>query len=430
MRSVAIASTVACSLSWTCGWAVAQPATALDAVERSVVRVVGDSGTGSGSVVAPGWVLTNQHVVDGQTTFEVASAHTGGRRRARVAWSSEALDLAVLEVDGLTLPPVTLGTMELRTRERVWALGYPGVADQISPADDVTSTEGVIGRLHTNSWDGRAGRQLDIIQHSADINPGNSGGPLINDCGVVIGVNTAGFLSAQGMFMASRITEAVRELDRFDDISLDTTDAPCDDDAARAAAAAAAAADAAGAFGDETAAAVSAANRALWLAVGVGTVALPALLLALRKPRREVVRIVEKMSTSIRHHMGRPAGRRRAATGPRVVNSAAAPVLVLAAEGAPQILVRDTGLGRGAGGFVVGSHAPLVDSVVGHPTISRRHARVTRERRRFYIEDLNSSNGTRVNGVALEPFKPRTIAPGDDVQLGDLPVLAVQSVRP
>ena len=428
MRSVAIASTVACSLSWTCGWAAAQPATGLDAVERSVVRVVGDSSTGSGSVVAPGWVLTNQHVVDGQTTLGVVSAHTSGGRRARLAWSSEALDLAVLEVDGLTLPPVTLGTMELRTRERVWALGYPGVADQISPADDVTSTAGVIGRLHTNSWDGGPGRQLDIIQHSADINPGNSGGPLINDCGVVIGVNTAGFLSAQGMFMASRITEAVRELDRFDDISLKTTDAPCEDDAARAAAAAAAAADAAGALGDETAAAVSAANRAVWLAVGVGTVALPALLLALRKPRREVVRIAERMSSSIRH-LGRPAGRRRAASGPRRPSPTAAPVLVLTAEGAPDVLVRDTGLGRGDGGFVVGSQAPLVDGVVAHPTISRRHARVTRDRRRFYIEDLNSSNGTRVNGVALEPFEPRTIAPGDDVQFGDMPVLTVESGR-
>ena len=176
MRSVAIASTVACLLSWTCGWAAAQPATGLDAVERSVVRVVGDSSTGSGSVVAPGWVLTNQHVVDEQTTLGVVSAHTSGGRRARLAWSSEALDLAVLEVDGLTLPPVTLGTMELRTRERVWALGYPGVADQISPADDVTSTEGVIGRLHTNSWDGGPGRQLDIIQHSADINPATAAG--------------------------------------------------------------------------------------------------------------------------------------------------------------------------------------------------------------------------------------------------------------
>ena len=196
MRHVVVAVSVGGALL-TGGFAAAQPA-ALDEVDESVVRLAGDSGAGSGSVVAPGRVLTNWHVVDGQRTLAVVSAHTGGARRARVIWSSEALDLAVLAVDGLALPAATLGTMALRPRERVWALGYPGVADQISAAHDVTSTEGVVSRLHTAPWERAGGRALEIVQHSADINPGNSGGPLVNDCGVVIGVNTAGFPSAQG----------------------------------------------------------------------------------------------------------------------------------------------------------------------------------------------------------------------------------------
>ena len=350
----------------------------------------------------------------------------------------------MLAVDGLTLPPVTLGAMELRTRVRVWALGYPGVADRISAADEVTSTEGVIGRLHTAPWERGSGRALEIIQHSAAINPGNSGGPLVDDCGAVIGVNTAGFLSAQGMFMASRITEAVRELQGLG-IGFDATDERCEGQVAQAAAtagtaraAAARAAAAAAALGEETAAAAAAANRATWLALGLGAVALPALLLAFHKPRREVVRVVEGMSARVRslggagrsdHHHRRAAPRATPATA-RAPGSGD-PVLVLAAEGAAGgILVRDAGLGRSDGGFVVGSSAPLVDGVVTHPTVSRRHARVTRDRRRFYIEDLNSSNGTRVNGSTIEPFRPRAIAPGDDIQLGDMPVLSVQSGRP
>ena len=452
MRNVENLAMAGWALFLMVGTATAQPA-ALDEVEESVVRVVGDRGTGSGSVVASERVLTNWHVVKAQRTIAVVSAHTD-EKRARMIWSSEALDLALLAVDGLTLPPAALGTMAPQTRERVWALGYPGVADAISATHDVTSTEGVIGRLHTAPWDETISQAqaLEIIQHSADINPGNSGGPLVNDCGVVIGVNTAGFPSAQGTFVASRITEAVREL-RINGIEPNTTDASCEGAAAQAAAiadtargaaaaaeaAAAAAAETADALGEDTEAAAVAVRRVTWLALGVGAVALLGLLLGLRRPRREVLRVVERASRTVRS-LGRAerlgVGRRRAAagvaSGPARFEPTGAPVLLLAATGgkAGDIQVRDAGLGRAAGGFVIGSYDALVDGVAAHPTISRRHARVTRDDRGFYIEDLNSSNGTRVNDVALDPFKPTAIAPGDAVRFGAMEALSVQHVRP
>ena len=446
MRWVAGASIVSLSSFLTSGYAAAQSAAAFDAVEQSVVRVVGDSATGSGSVVAPGRVLTNWHVVDGQGTLAVVSAHTGGARRARLHWSDEALDLAVLAVDGLTLPPVTLGTMELNAPAEVWVAGYPGVSDLISGRAtlDPTWTAGVISRLYPGSWEpGSGGLELNIIQHDAAVNPGNSGGPLFNACAVVIGVNTQKVVDVaeDGVFMASRITEAVRELRRLG-VGFDATDEACAGDAAQAAADAGAARDTAaqatadaGAARDTAAQAAAAAgavvvgvnelrdeaNRTTWLVLGVGAVALPALLLALRKPRREVVRVIERLSRSVRHP-----------STPARAPSAGAPVLVLAAApGATgEILVRDTGLERAAGGFVVGTHAPLVDGVVAHTTVSRRHARVTCDGPRFYIEDLNSSNGTRVNGATLAPFAPRAIAPGDRVQLGAMAMLSVRPVRP
>ena len=446
MRRAAIVSTVVWALIWAGGSAAAQSRAARDEAERSIVRVVGDRSTGSGSVVAPERVLTNFHVVDGQGTLAVVSAHTGGERRARVIWSSAPLDLAVLAVDGLNLPAVTLGTMALNETEQVRAAGYPGVSDRITgwATLDPTWTAGVISRLYRGPWDpAGGGRELDKIQHDAAVNPGNSGGPLFNACLVVVGVNTqkVAATAADGVFMASRITEAVRELSARG-IGLDATDEPCQDQAelaaARAAtasdaatAAAAAATDAASALGEETAAAAAAADRATRLALGLGLVALPALLLALRKPRREVVRVVERVSRSVRL-LGRGG---HAAPPPMPASDfpggSGAPALVLGAEeAAGSVLVRDTGLGRGEGGFVVGSHVALVDAVVSHRTISRRHARVTRDGGRFYIEDLNSGNGTRVNGEALEPFSPRAIVPGDAVQLGRMPVLSVQSVRP
>ena len=430
--------------------ATAQP-NVLDEVKRSIVRVVGERGTGSGSVIAPERVLTNWHVVDGQPVLAVVSSYTGGARRARLIWKDEALDLAVLAVNNLKLPPVVLGTMKLRATDRVWALGFPGAADQISAAHDVTWTEGVIGRLHKAPWERGRGQMLEIIQHNADINPGNSGGPLVNDCGVVVGVNTAGIQKAHGTFMASRITEALRELNRLN-IKVQTTDAVCKDraaraearadtasgdaaralataerasgDAARAEAAATSAAEARHKLLDKMGLAVIVAKHAKWLAMGVGALALTALLLALRRPRREVVRVVERVSRRVRD-LGR-VGRRRAAAPGRVEVSGA-PLLQLVSEGAAgDILVWETSLGRAAGGFVIGSHASLVDGVATHPTVSRRHARVTREEGQFYLEDLNSKNETRINGLTLDPFVRQSITPGDEIQLGAMAVLSVQ----
>lgn len=433
MRYLAIVSIVGWSVLAAWGTAAAQAGAAIDQVEGSVVRVVGSTGTGSGSVVAPERVLTNWHVVDGQRTLSVVSAGTGGQRPARLVWSSEELDLAVLAVDGLTLPPVTLG-MTLSERERVWALGYPGAADQISQAHDVTSTGGVIGRLHEAPWPGSGGRALDIIQHDAAINPGNSGGPLVNDCGAVIGVNTSGHRTAQGLFLASRITEAARELTRLG-IAFDATDGPCEtadqtaavdslgNEVSQVAAQAAAATAAVGDVGDTAARAVVAADRALWVAIGLGAVAVPALLLALRRPRREIFRVVERVST----RLGRPlggggsGGRSGVASG----RPSDAPVLVFAGA-AGEMPVRDVGLAQRDGGCVIGRNPELVDVVVDDQTVSWRHARLTRDGRAFYVEDLNSSNGTRVNGAALDPFVPRAITPGDAVRFGD----AALSVRP
>ena len=436
MRYLTIVSIVGWSVLVAWGTAAAQGGAAIDEVEGSVVRIVGSSGTGSGSVVAPERVLTNWHVVDGERTLSVVSAVTGGQRPARLVWSSEELDLAVLAVDGLTLPPVTLGTMALRTRERVWALGYPGAADQISRAHDVTSTGGVISRLHAASWSGPGGRALDIIQHDAAINPGNSGGPLVNDCGAVIGVNTSGHRTAQGMFLASRITEAARELRRLG-IAFDAADGPCEtadqtaavdslgNEVSQVAAQAAAATAAVGDAGDTAARAVVAADRALWVAIGLGAVAVPALLLALRKPRREIFRVVEQASTRLRRPPGSGSSGGSGAASRRPSD---APVLVLAGA-AGEMPVRDVGLARRDGGCVIGRNPDLVDVVVGDRTVSWRHARVTRDGRAFYVEDLNSSNGTRVNGAALDPFVPRAIAPGDAVQFGDA-ALSVRPARP
>lgn len=470
-----------------------QSATAVDRIreaDRSVVRVVTllptGFGTGSGAVVAPGIVLTNHHVVNGGAGHRVISAHTGGMRAARLRWGSPELDLAVLEVEGLALSEVLLGTMPLQTGETVWAVGFPGIADAITGQMSLqtTLTRGVIGRLYRAPWDVRAGgRELDQIQHDAAINPGNSGGPLISDCGMVVGVNTRGALASQGVFVASRITEAVREL-RALGIAVNTTNTRCTDDeasaareaaeaAARAAeqaeraaasavseaaeAAASAAAEAVGSAVGETERRMDAAEDrvalGLWITLGMAAVMFPTLMfLTMRAPRREVVRVVERVSGRVRDpgrragsglylpfryfRSGRGAvagGARRPGGAGSPPHGAALPDLRFVADasdyGDPPIDIRFGGhrLRRAEGGLVIGRQPALVDEVIHDPAVSMRHARVIRRGGRFFIEDLNSREGTWVDGERLVPFTPRELARNAVVQLGDGPRLALQS---
>ena len=475
-----------------------QSRTAVDRIreaDRSVVRVVTllptGFGTGSGAVVAPGIVLTNHHVVDGGAGHQVISAHTGGMQQARVRWGSPELDLAVLEVEGLALPEVLLGTMALQTGEAVWAVGFPGIADAITGdmSLQTTLTRGVIGRLYRAPWDVRAGGpQLDLIQHDAAINPGNSGGPLISDCGMVVGVNTRSALASQGVFVASRITEAVREL-RTLGIAVSTSDARCTDDeasaareaaeaAARAAeqavqaaasaatvaaeAAASAAAEAAGSAVEATERRMDAAEDrlalGLWITLGMAAVMFPTLMfLTMRAPRREVVRVVERGSDRGRGQgssvdSGRAGGTglylpfryfrpgggavaggaRRPGGAGGVPHEAALPNLRFVADAsdygdAPiDFRIGGRGLRRAEGGLVIGRQPALVDEVIQDPTVSMRHARVIRRGGRFFIEDLNSREGTWVNGERLVPFTPRELGRDAVVQFGDGPRLALQ----
>ena len=110
-----------------------------------------------------------------------------------------------------------------------------------------------------------------------------------------------------------------------------------------------------------------------------------------------------------------------------------APVLVLTASGTSggprrDILVRSGAVGPGGEGFVLGRHASIVHAVADHPTISRRHARITRDGNVFYIEDLSSANGTWVNDNRLTVGTKVRIDTGDTVRLAGMDPLTVRPV--
>ncbi|CAH2932026.1 MAG: Outer membrane stress sensor protease DegQ, serine protease [uncultured Paraburkholderia sp.] len=138
---------------------------------------------GSGVIVSSeGYILTNQHVVDGADQIEIALAD-GRTTNAKVIGIDPETDLAVLKVNMTNLPTITLGRMEqTRVGDVVLAIGNPFGVGQ-------TVTMGIVSALGRNHLG--INTFENFIQTDAAINPGNSGGALVDVNGNLLGINTA-----------------------------------------------------------------------------------------------------------------------------------------------------------------------------------------------------------------------------------------------
>lgn len=171
-------------------------------------------GTGSGVVVAKGYVLTNYHVVENASMLEVTSGDD--TYSATVAGYDESLDLAVLKVEDLPLEPVVLGDSDaLKVGDWAICIGNP-------LSFTGTTTVGVISALNrevtsksTDAYGRRTNNVNLMIQTDAAINAGNSGGGMFNVAGELVGVPsmkyTGSYYSAatvEGIGMAIPINAA------------------------------------------------------------------------------------------------------------------------------------------------------------------------------------------------------------------------------
>jgi serine protease DegQ len=140
-------------------------------------------GLGSGVIIsASGYILTNNHVVDGADEIEVILNDTR-KAKAQVIGTDPDTDLAILKIELDKLPVIVLGNSDaLQVGDPVLAIGNPFGVGQ-------TVTSGIVSALGRN--------QLGIntfenfIQTDAAINPGNSGGALVDVNGNLMGINTA-----------------------------------------------------------------------------------------------------------------------------------------------------------------------------------------------------------------------------------------------
>jgi len=149
----------------------------------------GGAGLGSGVVVsADGYILTNNHVVEGADEIAVMLPD-GKPAKARVVGVDPETDLAVLKVDARDLRPIGFANPgDVEVGDVVLAIGNPFGVGQ-------TVTQGIVSATGRN----RVGINTfeNFIQTDAAINPGNSGGALVDASGRLIGINTA-ILSPSG----------------------------------------------------------------------------------------------------------------------------------------------------------------------------------------------------------------------------------------
>ncbi len=184
---------------------------------EAVVQVRTPGGQGSGFFLnAEGYLITNFHVIEGETRISVEVYHQRNgqlERRSykdvRIVAMNKFADLALLSIEDEDRPEfsaVILGSPDsLAVGERVFAIGSPlGLERTLTEGIVSTKTRELAGDLY--------------LQTTAQINPGNSGGPLFNLRGEVVGVTNMKLLSGEGLGFAipvERVTYFLRHRDAF-----------------------------------------------------------------------------------------------------------------------------------------------------------------------------------------------------------------------
>jgi serine protease Do len=202
-----------------------EPAPVPDLVKRlgdSVVLVKTSSGQGSGFLISSaGHVITNYHVVEGETRIVVTLFREGANgferqdlKQVKLLALQPLRDIALLQLDlselegPLPKPVVINDEHDLNVGDLIFAIGNPLGLERSVTQGIVSSTTRTMGHLR-------------LIQTDASINPGNSGGPLFNARGEVVGIVCAGATSFDGLAFGIPANELVDFLMHRDSFAYD-----------------------------------------------------------------------------------------------------------------------------------------------------------------------------------------------------------------
>lgn len=408
------------------GLTLAPPAAAQDfrevvaAADGAVGRIVAETGsglaTGSGFVVSTAGdgllhFVTNHHVIEDALSTTVVFGRDGvlAVYDAEITDISRRYDLAALLLFPRDGPDWRFGALPIAMREMdkaepVAVLGFPGVSDRLLSGYDnpslfeTTFTDGAISKVFDASWSDAPGH-FEVVQHTAPINAGNSGGPLIDTCGQVVGVNTArplaadvGELSAQGTSWASSAATLARFLTAAD-IPFTARQSACGSTAS------------AGGWSRGRLVMTlmfavafigsAAAGSAYWLRQR-GLLAL-----------ETAVPAEGEIATPERTDVALPASPPK---GGGIEITVAGPGAATRHHAVSGSDMRD--------GLLIG-RGPAAGIVIEGTGLSRDHARLQLIDRRLTITDLNSTNGTFVDGARLAPLVAAQINSRSRIEVGD-----------
>jgi len=182
---------------------------AASVVSPSVVLITTSKGLGSGVVYGNDLVMTNAHVVEGETTVTVRNSK-GEAFKGEVLGADTGTDIAVVRVTGLEASVAKLATDKLQVGQIAVAVGSPFGLEQ-------TVTSGIVSALN-RPVDNDKGVVVNMVQTDASINPGNSGGALANRNGEIIGINSSIYSKSgenNGIGFAIPIATAKRVADKI-----------------------------------------------------------------------------------------------------------------------------------------------------------------------------------------------------------------------
>jgi pSer/pThr/pTyr-binding forkhead associated (FHA) protein/S1-C subfamily serine protease len=391
-------------------------------IEASVFKIYTERksgmGTGTGFLVNGKRILvTNYHVVVDGEKFYIGyrEGRDGKLVEARLVDRRAHTDLAVLEAyDDLPGRALTLGDYEPEKLTNVVAVGFPGVADVMKAQSirtrpelfaamrepsgfDSTITPGMVSRIYSATNTPLTQTQVinaRTVQHNAPINPGNSGGPLIDNCGTVVGVNSFSPKGAQGVFFSIHSGEVTRFLRELNIVYASV--------------------------GHACLVSSLSSGGGLLLPILIGmavTLAVVAVVFAWRGGAAvgAVGQYVSRRLTQVRKGKSadddyREAQERQRQAGPVNLATTAAAISLHPTGGGRSIVLangRSVVVGRGRGSEIV----------VEHDTVSSAHARLELDAQgqHLTITDLNSSNGTYLNGNRIGSAQAQM---GDVVRFG------------
>jgi len=194
---------------FTLAFTLVTSANSVNEASKSVVRIIVETKQSISSGTAfcvskDGYYVTNHHVIsdaiEGQSKAEALDTNHQ-KHAVKIVWYSQDKDLAILKIETLDLPALILSTdKHTEGALEVKAIGFPGGADDIDMKNKGTLktknfvtpkiSSGVVASVPFKAkLSQNAIFETLTIQHNAPVNHGNSGGPLVNNCGQVVGVN-------------------------------------------------------------------------------------------------------------------------------------------------------------------------------------------------------------------------------------------------